>query len=77
MERGSEHRQGNPDGHSPADLAPCTKGTGLDIFAMMEPAKQVGATSMRCSRVDDDHVVVVVGDVSGKGFPPRSSWPSP
>ena len=53
----------------PADLTPCTKGTGLDIFAMMEPAKQVGGDLYEVLRVDEDHVVVVVGDVSGKGIP--------
>jgi serine phosphatase RsbU (regulator of sigma subunit) len=53
----------------PADLSPCTKGTGLDIFAMMEPAKQVGGDLYEVLRVDEDHVVVVVGDVSGKGIP--------
>jgi serine phosphatase RsbU (regulator of sigma subunit) len=53
----------------PADLTPCTKGTGLDIFAMMEPAKQVGGDLYEVLRVDDDHVAVIVGDVSGKGIP--------
>jgi sigma-B regulation protein RsbU (phosphoserine phosphatase) len=53
----------------PADLTPCTKGTGLDIFAMMEPAKQVGGDLYEVLRVDEDHVAVIVGDVSGKGIP--------
>jgi len=53
----------------PADLSPSTKGTGLDIFAVMEPARQVGGDLYEVLRVDDDHVVVVVGDVSGKGIP--------
>ena len=53
----------------PADFSPCTDGTGLDIFAMMEPAKQVGGDLYEVLRVDDDHVVVVIGDVSGKGIP--------
>jgi sigma-B regulation protein RsbU (phosphoserine phosphatase) len=53
----------------PADLTPCTKGTGLDIFAVMEPAKQVGGDLYEVIRVDEDHVVVIIGDVSGKGIP--------
>jgi len=53
----------------PADFSPCTNGTGLDIFAMMEPAKQVGGDLYEVLRVDEDHVVVVIGDVSGKGIP--------
>ena len=53
----------------PADFSPCTDGTGLDIFAVMEPAKQVGGDLYEVLRVDDDHVVVVIGDVSGKGIP--------
>jgi len=53
----------------PSDLTPCTKGTGLDIHAMMEPAKQVGGDLYEVLRAGDDHVVVVIGDVSGKGIP--------
>lgn len=53
----------------PSDLSPCTKGTGLDICASMEPAKQVGGDLYEVLRVGDGHVVVVVGDVSGKGIP--------
>lgn len=53
----------------PADLTPCTKGTGLDIFAVMEPAKQVGGDLYEVLRVDEDHVAVIIGDVSGKGIP--------
>jgi phosphoserine phosphatase RsbU/P len=53
----------------PADLTPCTKGTGLDIFAVMEPAKQVGGDLYEVLRVDEDHVAVILGDVSGKGIP--------
>ncbi len=53
----------------PSDLSPCTKGTGLDIHAMMEPARQVGGDLYEVLRVGEDFVVVVVGDVSGKGIP--------
>lgn len=52
----------------PADLAPCTSGTGLDLHAMLEPAQQVGGDLYEALRVGD-RVVVAVGDVSGKGIP--------
>lgn len=53
----------------PSDLSSCTKGTGLDIHAVMEPARQVGGDLYEVLRVGDDRVVVVIGDVSGKGIP--------
>jgi phosphoserine phosphatase RsbU/P len=53
----------------PLDISDCTKGTGLDIHAVMEPALQVGGDLYEVLRAGDDHVVVVVGDVSGKGVP--------
>jgi phosphoserine phosphatase RsbU/P len=53
----------------PSDLSPCTTGTGLDIFAAIEPAKEVGGDLYEVLRVGEDRVVVVVGDVSGKGIP--------
>jgi sigma-B regulation protein RsbU (phosphoserine phosphatase) len=52
----------------PADLSPCTSGTGLDIHALLEPAQQVGGDLYEVLRVSD-RVVVAVGDVSGKGIP--------
>ncbi|MGH9391028.1 MAG: SpoIIE family protein phosphatase, partial [Vicinamibacteria bacterium] len=51
----------------PADLSPCTSGTGLDIHALLEPAQQVGGDLYEVLRVGD-RVVVAVGDVSGKGI---------
>jgi phosphoserine phosphatase RsbU/P len=53
----------------PSDLSPCTKDTGLDIYAMIEPAKHVGGDLYEVLRVGEDRVVVVIGDVSGKGIP--------
>lgn len=52
----------------PSDLSSCTRGTGLDIHAMIEPAKQVGGDFYDVLRIDD-RVVVIIGDVSGKGIP--------
>jgi len=53
----------------PADLRPCTDGTGLDIHAVLEPAQEVGGDLYEVLRPADDRVVVAVGDVSGKGIP--------
>jgi sigma-B regulation protein RsbU (phosphoserine phosphatase) len=53
----------------PADVSACTRGTGLDIQMIMEPAEEVGGDLYDVLRLDEDRVVVVVGDVSGKGIP--------
>jgi phosphoserine phosphatase RsbU/P len=53
----------------PSDLTPCTEGTGLDIHAMIEPAKRVGGDLFEVLRTGEERVVVVIGDVSGKGIP--------
>ncbi|HJJ28771.1 MAG TPA: SpoIIE family protein phosphatase [Methanocorpusculum sp.] len=41
----------------------------FDIFATMEPAKEVGGDFYDYFMVDDTHVAVVMADVSGKGVP--------
>ena len=53
----------------PADLAACTRGTGLDVQAVIEPAREVGGDLYEILRAADDRVVVALGDVSGKGIP--------
>jgi sigma-B regulation protein RsbU (phosphoserine phosphatase) len=53
----------------PADLPGVTAGTGLDIHAVMEPAREVGGDLFEVLRVAGDRVVVALGDVSGKGIP--------
>ncbi len=53
----------------PASLAAVTKGTGLDVHAVMEPASQVGGDLYEVLRASDQRVVVALGDVSGKGIP--------
>jgi sigma-B regulation protein RsbU (phosphoserine phosphatase) len=53
----------------PGDLSSCTTGTGLDIDAFIEPARQVGGDLYEVVRAGDDRVVVVIGDVMGKGIP--------
>ena len=41
----------------------------LDLFATMQPAKEVGGDFYDCFALDADRVAVVVADVSGKGVP--------
>lgn len=41
----------------------------IELFATMEPAKEVGGDFYDFFMVDDDHFAVIVGDVSGKGVP--------
>jgi sigma-B regulation protein RsbU (phosphoserine phosphatase) len=53
----------------PADLAAATKGTPLDVDAVIEPARHVGGDLYEVLRAADDRVVVALGDVSGKGIP--------
>ena len=43
--------------------------TDFDIYATMTPAKEVGGDFYNFFLVDDDHLAVVIGDVSGKGVP--------
>ncbi len=41
----------------------------FDLYATMDPAKEVGGDFYDFFRVDDDHVALVMADVSGKGVP--------
>ncbi|MCQ2436522.1 MAG: SpoIIE family protein phosphatase [Clostridia bacterium] len=41
----------------------------IDLFATMTPAKEVGGDFYDFFMVDDDHLAVVIADVSGKGIP--------
>ena len=43
--------------------------TEFDLFASMHPAKQVGGDFYDFFLVDDDHLALVIADVSGKGIP--------
>ena len=43
--------------------------TDFDILASMDPAKEVGGDFYDYSLVDDDHLYMVIADVSGKGVP--------
>ncbi|MBQ7670802.1 MAG: serine/threonine-protein phosphatase [Clostridia bacterium] len=41
----------------------------FDIFASMDPAKEVGGDFYDFFLIDDDHICLVMADVSGKGIP--------
>ena len=41
----------------------------FDIYASMDPAKEVGGDFYDYFFVDDDHLAIVIADVSGKGVP--------
>ena len=43
--------------------------TEFDIYASMNPAKEVGGDFYDFFLIDDDHLALVIADVSGKGVP--------
>jgi serine phosphatase RsbU (regulator of sigma subunit) len=51
----------------PANVTAQIQGTGLDVHAVLEPARQVGGDLFEVLRLGPDRVLVAVGDVSGKG----------
>ena len=42
---------------------------GIELDAVMEPASEVGGDFYDYFMIDDEHLALVVGDVSGKGVP--------
>ena len=57
-----------------ADMLPCIfpafpEREEIDIYATMNPAKEVGGDFYDYFMVDDTHLAVVMADVSGKGVP--------
>ena len=53
----------------PHIFPPFPERTEFDIYACMEPAKEVGGDFYDFSLIDDDHLCLVMADVSGKGIP--------
>ncbi len=43
--------------------------TGLDLHALIQPAREVGGDLYDFYRIDDERICLVLGDVSGKGVP--------
>ncbi len=57
-----------------ASMLPCIfpafeNRTEFDIYATMTPAKEVGGDFYDFFLVDDDHLALIIADVSGKGVP--------
>ena len=60
--------------HIQASMLPCIfpafpERKEIDIFATMDPAKEVGGDFYDFFMVDDRHLAIVMADVSGKGIP--------
>ena len=53
----------------PCIFPPFPQREEFSIFAAMEPAKEVGGDFYDFFLVDDDHLALVIADVSGKGVP--------
>ncbi len=53
----------------PSIFPPFPDRTEFDIFASMTPAKEVGGDFYDFFFIDDDHLALVIADVSGKGIP--------
>jgi sigma-B regulation protein RsbU (phosphoserine phosphatase) len=41
----------------------------VDVFAILEPAREVGGDFFDAFPLDDNHICIAIGDVSGKGIP--------
>jgi len=53
----------------PTDFPPFPDRHEFDIFAIIEPAREVGGDLFDFFFVDDDHLCFLIGDVSDKGVP--------
>ncbi len=53
----------------PRTFPPYENHPEIELYATMEPAKEVGGDFYDFFMIDDDHFCMVVGDVSGKGIP--------
>lgn len=53
----------------PRDFPPFPGHSEIDLYAVMDPAKEVGGDFYDFFLIDDDHVGLVMADVSGKGIP--------
>ena len=53
----------------PHDFPPFPDRTEFDIYASMDPAREVGGDFYDYFLIDEDHLGLVIADVSGKGIP--------
>ena len=57
------------EGMLPSIFPPFPGCSGFDLYASMDPAREVGGDFYDFFLVDDDHLCMVMVDVSGKGVP--------
>lgn len=53
----------------PSDFPAFPDRNEFDLFAMMKPAKEVGGDFYDFFMIDEDHLGMIIADVSGKGIP--------
>jgi sigma-B regulation protein RsbU (phosphoserine phosphatase) len=53
----------------PKRFPPFPERTDFDLYAVIEPAREVGGDFYDFLLLDEDHLAVAIGDVSGKGIP--------
>ncbi|WP_319521597.1 SpoIIE family protein phosphatase [uncultured Desulfosarcina sp.] len=53
----------------PAEFPAFSNRKEFDIYASLEPAREVGGDFYDCFFIDGNHLCLVIGDVSGKGMP--------
>ncbi|MBO4848149.1 MAG: SpoIIE family protein phosphatase [Clostridia bacterium] len=53
----------------PSTFPPFPERSEIDIFAVMDPAREVGGDFYDFFLIDEDHLGLVMADVSGKGVP--------
>ena len=57
------------DGMLPKDTGRFSAGRGFELGAFMKPAKEVAGDFYDYFMIDDEHLALVIADVSGKGVP--------
>ncbi|MDO4869932.1 MAG: PP2C family protein-serine/threonine phosphatase [Bacillota bacterium] len=57
------------EGMLPSIFPPFPEKREFDLYASMDPAKEVGGDFYDFFMIDEDHLGVVIADVSGKGIP--------
>ena len=53
----------------PKTFPPFPEHEEFDLYALLEPAREVGGDFYDFFMADDEHICLIVGDVSGKGVP--------
>lgn len=53
----------------PSSFPPYPERTDVNLYASMTPAKEVGGDYYDFFKVDENHIALVIADVSGKGIP--------